>query len=125
MKKLMLVVTTALLISSSLFAQNFNASIKLPDGSSTVRINVGDNNNRDVMGRMIMLERAVRDLQNRVYQLEDSAPSRVNWMCKVTAFSKTFFGEGDSLNQAERRTVEKCQREYDGMFCKNPSCSRN
>jgi len=122
MKKLMLTVTSALLISSSLFAQNFHATAKLPDG---IRISVGDNNNRNVMGRMMMLERAVRDLQNRVYQLEDTRPNFERWSCRVTAFGKTYMDEGTTRNEAENRTIQKCERQNNAMFCEDVKCFKN
>ncbi|MFN8369865.1 MAG: hypothetical protein U0T83_04465 [Bacteriovoracaceae bacterium] len=61
------------------------------------------------------------DLQNEVYQLEDNG-TRELWTCKVTAFSTTYSEEGRSKNEAENRTVLKCETENHPMHCEKVRC---
>jgi len=78
MKKIMTIVSLLTLVaSSSAFAKkgDMAGSITLRDGAQVVRISVGDENRQDsqsMVKRINRLERAVRALQNRVYELEDS-----------------------------------------------------
>ena len=125
MKKLMaLVMLTVLVGAQTSSAKPLDASgeITLRDGSNTVLISVGDrrNDRRSDRDRLRRLERAVRDLQYRVYELEGSGQRDILYTCKYKAFSKVFYGQASTIGTAERIAEEKCTREYHSMHCEMP-----
>ncbi|MBL7689448.1 MAG: hypothetical protein JNJ49_15535 [Bdellovibrionaceae bacterium] len=98
------------------------------------RIEVGrDYNNysqRDLQRRVWELERAVQQLQARVFQLEYSrvaapAPKPVDtWICKVNAMGVTYSGTGATKAVAEQAAIEDCKAKAEDFFCKDAKCSQ-
>ena len=98
------------------------------------RIEVGrDYNNysqRDLQRRVWELERAVAQLQARVFQLEYSRvaappPKPVDtWICKVTAMGVTYSGTGATKAVAEQAAIEDCKSKAEDFFCKDAKCSQ-
>ena len=68
-----LILTLTMLLSSNLLFARTTGEIRFGDGSSSVRITVGNDNSngRELVKRIKRLERAVGHLQMRVYELED------------------------------------------------------
>jgi hypothetical protein len=60
-----------------------DGSIILDDGRRVVRINVGDGagSRNPMVARIRRLEAAVRDLQDSVYELQNSAPQEARFNC--------------------------------------------
>ena len=107
-------------------ADDIDGSIVLRDGSKTVRISVGDHvtNSVGTSKRIRRLERAVRDLQDRVYELEgDEQRVVATWICKVEGLKGTFYGEDVTRGRAERQAQESCQKRFHSMHCKFQSCT--
>lgn len=98
------------------------------------RIEVGrDYNNysqRDLQRRVWELERAVQQLQVRVFQLEYSrvaapTPKPVDtWICKVNAMGVTYSGTGATKAVAEQAAIEDCKAKAEDFFCKDAKCSQ-
>lgn len=98
------------------------------------RIEVGRDYNhytqRDLQRRVWELERAVQQLQVRVFQLEYSrvaapAPKPVDtWICKVTAMGVTYSGTGATKAVAEQAAIEDCKAKAEDFFCKDAKCSQ-
>jgi len=102
------------------------------DGGTIIRIEVGnerDTDSRQMMRRMVQLERAVRELQNRVYDLEDDARPSVRevriYTCEVTSnFGDSHLGS-PALTELEAKNSAKlaCSQRRNPMFCENtPVC---
>lgn len=100
------------------------------------RIEVGRDYNRysqrDLQRRVWELERAVSQLQARVFELELSnlksptptpAPLET-WLCKISAMGVTYTGTGATRAVAEHKVMETCKEKADDFFCKNPTCSQ-
>lgn len=91
--------------------------ITLRDGGNVVRISVGEeerNDRRSMARRIKRLERAVRALQNRVYDLEDdanTAPREVTvHTCSLpTSFDGVFIGKGPTEIEARANAVNACE----------------
>lgn len=125
-----ILVLLALSLSVSAFAQDrrqMNGRLDLRDGSTIVRINVGsdrESDSRENSKRIASLERAVRELQNRVYDLEDETrPSTREvtvYACSLkSAFKGTFLGKGTTEVEAKTNAVQKCIQgsNNDAFFC--------
>ena len=98
------------------------------------RIEVGRDYNhytqRDLQRRVWELERAVAQLQARVFQLEYSrvaapAPKPVDtWICKVAAMGVTYSGTGATKAVAEQAAIEDCKAKAEDFLCKDAKCSQ-
>ena len=107
MKKLLLLsIVTFVFGSSTVFARgvDIGGNLTLGDGSNILRINIGDEKTTDrksMAKRMKRLERAVRDLQNRIYDLEDSDTTETPiWFCTAEAFGKVYTVEDTKKNKS-------------------------
>ena len=88
------------------------------DGSTIIRIEVGsegDTDSRNMNRRMVQLERAVRELQNRVYDLEDDSRSQTRevriFTCVIpTPFEGTFIGKGTTELEAKAEAAKACEK---------------
>lgn len=115
MKKIVTILV--LVLSTTAFAKDYNF-ISLNDGKNILRIDIGnerDADSRQMARRITRLERAVRELQNRVYELEDdSAPARREitvYTCTLpTSFDGTFIGKGKTAAEARAIAVNKCEK---------------
>lgn len=130
-----LLVLLALTLTTSAFARDYNRDgrVNTNDGGAIIRIEVGnerDNDSRAMMRRMVQLERAVRELQNRVYDLEDDARPQTREVRIYTCEMNSDFNElgigAPALTEIEAREnariacVKKANHE---MFCRNtPRC---
>lgn len=97
------------------------------------RIEVGSDykrySNSDLQRRVWELERAVRQLQHRVFELETVKTPPVgveSWVCTITAVGNTYTATGGSKAVAKSKVVEACKaaRNGDGFFCTNPQCEQ-
>jgi hypothetical protein len=131
MKKMILVLS--LLVSQLTLAQtavnvNVNGTIQLGNGQSTVGISVGSSNatTNQLTQRVLLLEQAVRDLQIQVYNLTlNDLPTTADlFECSVSAFGKTYFGEGDTENLARSNARKACLAKESDMFCRDIKCSK-
>lgn len=114
MKKIITIL--ALVLSTAAVARDYG-TISLNDGKNIFRIDIGNDRDvetRQLVKRIVRLERAVRELQNRVYDLEDdAAPSRREvtiFTCTLpTSFDGTFIGKGKTAAEARANAVNKCE----------------
>lgn len=101
------------------------------------RIEVGKDfhqySNVDLQRRVWELERAVMQIQQRVFNLEVSktapivvapAVAQETWVCTVTAFTKTYTGTGTTKALATLQTTQSCTAENSAMFCKDVKCEK-
>lgn len=107
------------------------------------KIKVGSNyrnySNRELRERVWDLERAVAQLQERIYQLEaDGAATAVatkapaepekpdTWVCTISAMGKPYVGTGPTKAVATAKATENCMKAkgQDGFFCKDPKCEQ-
>ena len=122
MKKIIAILTLVLL-STATFAGDYG-TIGLNDGKNILRIDIGnerDVDSRQLAQRITRLERAVRELQNRVYDLEDEAiPARREvkiFTCTLpTSFDGTFVGRGKTQGEARAEASNNC-KEGGASFC--------
>lgn len=94
-----LLVTTLMMFASLQVSANTQADIdgdlQLKDGSKTVLISIGNgssSNANETQIRIRRLERAVRDLQRVVYELQNSQyypPARAEYICSVRTCRKS------------------------------------
>ncbi|WPU64733.1 hypothetical protein [Peredibacter starrii] len=136
MKKIIsfVLVLSVVLSSLSAFAQSRRddrrddrkdgGTVVLRDGRSIVRIEVGDDrDDRDTLMRVRRLEQAVRDLQDKVYELQANSAPRTRivttHVCSVTTnFDGTFVGKASTRVEAEALARQKCQNQR-VAFCTN------
>lgn len=125
MKKLSFLILSLLILSTSAFAQrnggnNNDGSVVLRDGRRVILIQVGDDRDeRDMMKRVIRLEKAVMDLQNQVYQLQTNIPSREITVCSGNFFSVgTIVAKAPTQTEARAKVISQCQAKDGGIFCK-------
>ena len=83
----------------------------------------------ELQRRVWELERAVAQLQQRVFQLEVSkpaAPAADSWLCSIEAMGTTYTGTGATKAVASSSAMDKCKagRNGDGFFCKEAKCSQ-
>lgn len=108
-------------LAASLLIAGFNApKARAFTGNDPIIIQIG-NNNLEVRERLLNLERAVSELQNRVLWLESQSarPVSRNWDCSISdSFGKTFLGQGRSQVSAEADARQKCGDSTGDMFCK-------
>jgi hypothetical protein len=82
----------------------------------------------DLQRRVWELERAVAQLQIRVFELEVkpiASPTVDTWSCTVNAQGTSFSGTGGSKAVASSVASEKCRKEArDAFFCGSPECSQ-
>ncbi len=98
---------------------------------SIIRIEVGSSqdkySNQELQKRVQDLERAVIQLQKRVFDLEDNKPkpqSADTWICHAKAMGETFTGTGGSKAVASNNAIEACAKVKDRFFCKIEKCEQ-
>jgi hypothetical protein len=115
MKKVITIL--ALVLSTTTFAKDYG-SISLRDGGNILRIDIGSEqeaNSRQLAQRVTRLERAVRELQNRVYDLEDDntasrRETKVFTCTLPTSFDGTFIGKGKTEGEARANASNACEK---------------
>lgn len=113
------------------------SALSVPANAEEIfRIEVGRDYNRytqrDLQRRVWELERAVAQLQARVFELEISQMRKPSptpepletWICKVSALGVTYTGTGATKAVAEHKAMESCKAKADDFFCKSPACSQ-
>ena len=126
-----LVLLALTLISTTSFAQDYG-NITLSDGNTIFRIDVGNDREADsrrLSQRVNRLERAVRDLQNRIYDLEDnSRPTQREvtiYTCVLpTSFIGTYIGKAQTVVEARAQAVNSCSRAGGGISCQDSLIDR-
>ena len=117
MKKIA-VILALLTISTSSFARDNYGTISLNDGKNILRIDIGnerESDSRELSKRVARLERAVRELQNRIYDLEDdSGPTtrevKIFTCILPTSFDGTFIGKGKTEAEARASASNNCEK---------------
>lgn len=122
MKKVLIIVVL-LFVGAQAYSQEItaNGNIRLSDGRSTVQISVGNqsSSNAQLAARVILLERAVRDLQDMVYDLrlnDVPAITEIEYTCRIeTSFNRTYTATGLGANEqiaennAREAVMSKCR----------------
>ena len=130
------VLTAGIILAS--FSGTSTGGISTANAEEIFRIEVGRDYNRytqrDLQRRVWDLERAVAQLQARVFELELSRlknpsptpapPALDTWLCKISAMGVTYTGTGATRAIAEHKVMETCKEKADDFFCKNPTCSQ-
>lgn len=92
--------------------------VRLQNGRSTILIDVGGGNSRDQEMRIRRLERAVRDLQEQVWQLSVQPIKQDIWVCEATPFMDRFVSDKFALEyDAREHARRKCEAEHHRMHC--------
>ena len=120
MKSLLLVLSLGLVVSLGAHAEDI------------FRIEIGRDyknyTDSDLRRRVWELERAIGQLQTRVFQLElggklAAAPPSDTWVCTIKAMGEPYVGTGGSRPVATAKAIEVCKdARGDGFFCKDPKC---
>lgn len=115
LKALVTAVLGTLILSSSVaMAQE----VQLSDGRRTILIDVGGGGSRDQEMRVRRLERAVRDLQDQVWQLSVTPVKQDIWVCEATPFLDHYRSQKYALEYDAREDVRaKCEAEHNRMHC--------
>ncbi len=83
---------------------------------------------RDLRKRVWKLERAVAQLQEKVFELSYSKPKRVKTKkkhtCYVSAFGKTFTASERTETAAKADVLAKCSKDSHAMHCKDITCGK-
>lgn len=121
-------------MKSLLLAGTFFVLTSLPNSSYSepiIRIDVGStagsSSNQELQKRVHDLERAVIQLQKRVFELEDVKAKPLtsdSWICYATAMGETFTGTGGSKPVASNNATEACAKTKDRFFCKIERCEQ-
>lgn len=96
------------------------------------RIEVGKDyrgySDSDLRRRVWELERAVGQLQARIYHLEAAPVKTVpdEWVCSIKAMGNNYTGTGPSKALATNKVMEECKtgQKGDTFFCKDPKCEK-
>ena len=94
------------------------------------RIEIGKDfktySNNELQRRVWELERAVGQLQMKVFQLETAKPEAPKtWSCIVSAMGEEFNGAGDTKASATNAAMDNCRKNAkDTFFCKTPKCEQ-
>lgn len=117
MKRSLRLIAILSLVSISAFSQSrttVRGGISIGNGDDIIRIDV---NNRSRAGdanrRILRLERAVRQLQNMVYDLQDDRMDtpELMWICKIkTSFNVYYSNKELTENAARRKVTQECER---------------
>lgn len=107
--------------SSGSISVDINPEIIVSGGRRIERVVVYSDRDENVGRRLRQLERAVRNLQNRMYDLEDdmviNQPTR--YVCDMTVFGTRIERSGDSERQARDRVSRACRQQFNEMHCDN------
>ena len=83
---------------------------------------------RDLKKRVWHLERAVAQLQEKVFKLSMERRARPakrsKYTCYVSAFGKTYTATKSSETAAKAAVMQKCNKDQSDMFCKEVKCGK-
>lgn len=122
LKKIMLGTLSCLLLTATTVQAQ---EVQLSNGKRTIIIDV-DNDDRDQERRIRRLERAVRDLQDQVWQLHAQGGIRGDlFVCQVKAFANVYKSDKHQLQyDAQEQAIERCQERYHSMHCDKVTCQK-
>lgn len=112
-----------LFVSTYAFAQE----IQLNNGKKTLLIQVGGASaSLDQDARIARLERAVRDLQDQVYQLSTRPTAQANWyVCEVEAFGRSYKSDKQNLEyDAREQAKDRCTQSNNKIHCNDINCKK-
>jgi hypothetical protein len=120
-KSYALIALAAALCTSSARAIEFRI---VPESSDS------DGRHSDLRARVRMLERAVEELQIKVFNLQAGQPpaqteNPKKWFCEMKAFTKTFKAFGPTKIETTQIVKDQCIKEYSEITCKEPTCQEN
>lgn len=75
--------------------------------------------NEELRERVWQLERAVEQLQTRIFHLEakpNQAPQK-EWTCRIQVFGKTHIASGSTKGSAIAKVLEKCSNASHSIHC--------
>jgi hypothetical protein len=117
MKVLLALMMVMTCLTASAQSRRGEGRIDLRNGDSTVRISIGnDRDNSYLLTRRVrLLEEAVRDLQDQVYDLRENERPRERServvVCSLkTSFRGTYIGKASTRLEAEALARNNCQR---------------
>ena len=125
MKKLISFIMFAIILTCASYSYaGFEAVFVIkPKESST------NYSNEDLKMRIWELEKAVFQLQQKVFALElngaNQAP-KVKYTCYMSVFGKTFTATDESEMKAKANTISDCSKSYNAMHCgeENIKCGK-
>ena len=91
-----------------------------------------DYSERELRRRVWELERAVAQLQERIYDLEVAPPAAppvvepvvTPWTCTVTAFGKVYSATSNTQSQARATALTQCSNATNAMHCDDMVCGQ-
>ncbi len=109
-----------ILVSTQVHAREF----QLKNGQTTVLIDL-NSEDQSQDRRIHQLERAVRDLQNQVWQLNLQPIRQDLFVCIVSAFTSEYRSEKQPLEyDARLQASSRCQDKYHRMHCEDIKCQK-
>lgn len=91
---------------------------------SVYRIEVGEDyskySNRDLRERVWRLERAVAQLQQKVFELQaqnTATPTPKVWTCYMQSFAQTFTATASTKSAAVADLIQQCSRRSGAIHC--------
>ena len=82
-----------------------------------------DYSNRELRRRVYQLERAVRQLQERVFELEynkpgaSPTPEQSEWTCRIDSMGKIFVSSAKTKSKAMAEVISKCSAATSSVHC--------
>lgn len=124
MKFLMFVISILFLLPTA-----YSQEIQLGDGKKTILIDIGGGaNSTSQEARIRLLERAVRDLQNQVFQLSMNKPAAQTnlYVCEIMAFGNKYKSEKQALEyDAREQAKERCTSDNNSeIHCTRITCKK-
>ena len=97
----------------------FFCSVAHAEDVFRIEIGKGGGSESELRYRVLQLERAVDQLQRKVFQLESGGGNRANWTtCYIkTPFDGTFSATEPTETAARAKALEKCSNKASSTFC--------
>ncbi len=122
----------AITLSFFIFAAALNAEeifrIHVGKNQESSRESSKENSNSDLQRRVWELERAMFQLQQKVYHLDETKNEAKpdSWVCTFEAMGELYTGTGGSKAVATSKALEACKNAHkgDGFFCKSVKCEQ-
>lgn len=93
------------------------------------RIEIGNREGKasteELRRRVWMLERAVAQMQTRIYQLESDGSKSKAWTCQIQSFGKTHMATEPTKGAALAIVLKKCSDATNAIHCKESDVSCN
>jgi len=120
MNKIILAIAVVLLSQSSIPGDIFKIEVKK---------DFNNYSDADLKKRVWELERAVLQLQQKVFEMEmgHTESTAATWICKTNAMGESFSAYGGPRAVAENLVMEKCKAassSKDGFFCDKAKCTQ-